>query len=206
MAPCCKAAIKAAIKDIESFWDEEKGSNLKTKLRLSYKKMQRMIRGVGQTFNETTGRYTPAIMQSCGLEFPQMSANSSVRAVRKFRGELTIGFGINVDKLGSEEVTTAYVDLLPLVERKIWDIRDSLDLTSPVCLQSITDSAEVFRRVKQTTCCVKIVRHDGVDNNKPLANNPVLLYEGKFYMKVIHLIHESYNCAPCLHTQVNYCA
>jgi hypothetical protein len=49
-----------------------------------------------------------------------MSANSSVRAVRKFRGELTIGFGINVDKLGSEEVTTTYVDLLPLVERKIY--------------------------------------------------------------------------------------
>ena len=70
VAPCCKAAIKAAIKDIESFWDAEKGSSLKTKLRLSYKKMQRMIRGVGQTFNETTGRYTPAIMQSCGLEFP----------------------------------------------------------------------------------------------------------------------------------------
>jgi hypothetical protein len=70
VAPCCKAAIKAANKDdIESFWDAEKGSSLKTKLRLSYKKMQRMIRGVGQTFNETTGRCTPAIMQSCGLEF-----------------------------------------------------------------------------------------------------------------------------------------
>jgi hypothetical protein len=85
VAPCCKAAINAAIdKDIESFWDAEKESNLKTKLQLSYKKMQRMIRGVGQTFNETTGRYTPTIMQSCGLEFPQISANSSVRAVRKF--------------------------------------------------------------------------------------------------------------------------
>jgi hypothetical protein len=47
VAPCCKAAIKAAIKDIDSFWDAEKGSSLKTKLRLSYKKIQRMIRGVG---------------------------------------------------------------------------------------------------------------------------------------------------------------
>jgi hypothetical protein len=168
--------------------------------------MQRMIRGVGQTFNETTARYTPAIMQSCGLEFPQMSANSSVRAVRKFRRELTIGFGINVDKLGSEEVTTTYVDLLPLVERKIWDIRDSLDLTGLVCLQGITDSTEVFKRVKQTTCFVKIVRHDGVDNNKPLANSPVPMYEGKCRMKVIYLIHESFNCVPCLHTQVDDCA
>jgi hypothetical protein len=93
------------------------------------------------------------------------------------------------NKLGSEEVTTAHVDLLPLVERKIWDIRDCLDLTALVCSQSITDSAEVFRRVKQTTCCVKIVRHDGVDNNKPLANNPVLLCKGKFCVKVIYLIH-----------------
>jgi hypothetical protein len=89
-------------------------SNLKTKLRLTYEKMQRMIRGVGQTFKETTSRYTPAIVQSCGLEFPHMSANSSVRAVRKFRGELIVGFRINVDKLSNEEVTTAYVDLLPL--------------------------------------------------------------------------------------------
>jgi hypothetical protein len=81
-----------------------------------------MIRGVGQTFNKTTGRYTPAIMQSRGIKFPHMSANSSVRARRKFRGELTIGFGINVDNLGSEEATRAYVDLLTLVERRIWDI------------------------------------------------------------------------------------
>jgi hypothetical protein len=82
-----------------------------------------------------------------------MSAKSSVRAVRELRGELTAGFGTNVKKLDSEELTMAYADLFPLVERKIWDIRDSSDLTSQACLHSITDTTHVFRRVKQTTCC-----------------------------------------------------
>jgi hypothetical protein len=32
----------------------------------------------------------------------------------------------------------------------------------------------------------------------PLADNPVLMYEGQFRMKVIHWIHESYNCVSML--------
>jgi hypothetical protein len=70
-----------------------------------------------------------------------------VRAVREVQGGLTQSFGINVDTLGSETVASTYVHLLPMVEGRIWDIRQHLDLTSPVHLQSITDSAEVFRKV-----------------------------------------------------------
>jgi hypothetical protein len=87
-------------------------------------------------------------MRSCGLEFPHLSTNSSVRAVREFRGELTQGSGISVDTLGSDTVTSTYLVLLPMVEGRIWDIRQHLDLTTPVHLHSITDSSEVFRRVK----------------------------------------------------------
>jgi hypothetical protein len=54
------------------------------------------------------------------------------------------------------------------------------DVTSSICLHNITDSTKAFGRVKQTMFCVKTVRHDEVETNKPLANNPMFLYKGTF--------------------------
>jgi hypothetical protein len=90
LQPCCKRVVKRAVEDVEEFWSARKGSNIKSKLRISYKKTQRLIRFTGHEFDADKGPYVPYVLPSCGLPAPQMSSNMSVRQIRKFQEDVEV--------------------------------------------------------------------------------------------------------------------
>jgi hypothetical protein len=164
------------VEDVEVFWSARKGSNIKSKLRISYRKTQRLIRLTGQEFDADKGSCVPYVLPSCGLTAPQMSSNMSVRQIRKFREDLNFDAGMDysfqdgvLHSPSASNIIVAHLNLYNCVAKRIWDLKDHLDFANEVFLQSATDSTQTYRGCKQTTTAVKVVRLDGVGNNNPLA-------------------------------------
>jgi hypothetical protein len=55
LQPCCRRAVERAVEDVEDIWSARKGSRIKSKLRISCNKTQRLIRLTGQEFDADKG-------------------------------------------------------------------------------------------------------------------------------------------------------
>jgi hypothetical protein len=129
LQPCCKRAVKRAVEDVEELWSARKGSIIKSKLRISYKTTQRVVRLTGHEPDADKGSYVTYDLPSCGLPAPQMSSNMSVRQIRKFREELNFDAGMDnsyqdgvLHSRSASNITAAHLNLQTCVAKRQWDL------------------------------------------------------------------------------------
>jgi hypothetical protein len=136
------------MEDVEEFWSARKRNIIKSKVRISYEKTQRLICLTGKEFDADSERSDISyIRQSCGLPAPQMSSNMPVRQIRKLREELNLDAGMDyicrdgMDSPLASNITAAHFDSQSCVAKRIWSLKVHLDFANEVLLQSTTGSA-----------------------------------------------------------------